>query len=244
MLGKIHSIETLGLNDGPGVRFVAFLQGCSLRCAYCHNPDTWKLEGGVGMGAEDLVARALRYKSYFDRSGGGITFSGGEPLLQPDFLVEALRLSKEAGLHTVLDTAGFGIGRTEEILSLTDLVLLDIKHVDHRGYRQLAGGDMDRFHRFVRAVKESGKKVWIRHVVVPGMTEGAAHFRKLEGLIRSLPQVEKVELLPYHVLGVHKYEAMGMAYPLRGVAPMDPEKVRFWEKDLNDRLEDRTDSVR
>jgi len=234
MKGKIHSIETLGLNDGPGIRFVSFFQGCRLRCAYCHNPDTWKLGGGMEMESEELLKKALRFKHYFDRSGGGVTCSGGEPLMQPDFLIDFLKKCKRAGIHTALDTAGFGIGRYEEILEYTDLVILDIKHVDRAGYRQLAGGDIGEFHKFAHAVNESGKKVWIRHVVVPGMTDGNEHMEKLGRMIRKFDRVEKIELLPYHNLGVSKYESMGIAYRLLGLLPMNAEKVESYEKKLRE----------
>lgn len=233
MKGRLHSIESMGLNDGPGVRMVVFFQGCKIRCAYCHNPDTWKLGDGFETTSGALLEKALKFKPYFERSGGGVTCSGGEPLLQPEFLLDFLKKCKGAGLHTALDTAGFGIGRYEEILEVTDLVLLDIKHVDRRGYRQLTGGDMDEFHRFAQAVRKSGRDVWLRHVSVPGMTEGPEHAKKLKDLIRSFPQAKRVEVLPYHVLGVAKYEAMGIPYPLKGVDPMNPKAARIFEAELN-----------
>ncbi|MBK5252572.1 MAG: pyruvate formate lyase-activating protein [Peptostreptococcaceae bacterium] len=244
MKGKIHSIETLGLRDGPGVRFVAFLQGCRLRCAYCHNPDTWSMGGGTETEADELLKKALRFKPYFDRSGGGVTCSGGEPLMQPDFLINFLRKCKAAGIHTAVDTAGFGIGRYAEILKYTDLVILDIKHVDSRGYKQLTGGDINEFHRFADEVRKSGKKVWLRHVVVPGKTDSSGHMKKLGRIIESFENVERIELLPYHTLGVSKYEAMGVRYPLEGVYPMNTETTRSYEKELNDNLQSLQDIIR
>jgi pyruvate formate lyase activating enzyme len=232
MKGRIHSIETLGLRDGPGVRFVAFFQGCRLRCAYCHNPDTWKIGDGIETEAEELLNKSLRFKPYFDRSGGGVTCSGGEPLMQADFLIDFLKKCKTSGIHTAIDTAGFGIGRYEEILEYTDLVILDVKHVDRVGYKQLTGGDMSEFHRFADAVRKSGKKVWLRHVVVPGVTDGEKHMKKLKKIIESFDRVEKVELLPYHTLGTSKYESLGMHYPLEGVQQMDPGKVKDFERQL------------
>ena len=237
MKGRIHSIETLGLSDGPGVRFVAFFQGCRLRCAYCHNPDTWKFDGGAETEADELLNKALRFKPYFDRSGGGVTCSGGEPLMQADFLIDFLKKCKAAGLNTALDTAGFGIGRYAEILRYTDLVILDIKHVDNLGYKQLTGGDMNEFHRFADEVRKSGKKVWLRHVVVPGMTDSTGHMKKLERIVESFENAERVELLPYHTLGLSKYEAMGVRYPLAGVNPMNPETTRLYEEEMNHNLQ-------
>lgn len=225
MKGNIHSIESMGLTDGPGIRFVVFFQGCSLRCAYCHNPDTWSLDGGEETLAEELVRRALRFKPYFESSGGGVTCSGGDPLLQPEFLIEFLKLCKENELHTALDTAGFGRGQYEEILKYTDLVILDVKHVNEEGYRELTGGNFEEFLDFVEALKKADKPMWIRHVVVPGITDSEAHIEELKSLLERFENVERVELLPYHVLGVNKYREMGIPYRLDGIDPMNREKV-------------------
>jgi len=223
--GKIHSIESMGLVDGPGIRVVVFFQGCKLRCAYCHNPDTWQLSGGIEMTPEELIQKIVRFKPYFNRSGGGVTFSGGDPLLQPEFLLECLKLCKQNGVHTALDTAGFGNGDYTEILKYTDLVLLDIKQTTGQGYVTLTGRDSTDVNVFLEALRKSESRVWIRHVVVPGITDSIEHITKLAEIIRQeVPRVDKVELLPYHVLGVSKYESLGIPYKLKGVEPMDKDK--------------------
>jgi len=225
--GKIHSIESMGLVDGPGIRVVVFFQGCKLRCAYCHNPDTWHLSGGMEMTPDEIVQKIVRFKPYFDRSGGGVTFSGGDPLLQPEFLLECLKLCKLNGIHTVLDTSGFGSGNYAEILEYTDLVLLDIKHTTSQGYVALTGKDTSGVNLFLEALRKSKSRVWVRHVVVPGITDSVEHITKLSKIIREeVPNVDKVELLPYHVLGVSKYEALSIPYKLKGVEPMNKDKIK------------------
>lgn len=228
--GRVHSIESMGLVDGPGVRTVVFLQGCKLRCAYCHNPDTWSLEGGTEMTPEELLKKIMRYKPYFERSGGGVTFSGGDPLLQPEFLLEMLKLCKANGIHTTIDTAGYGFGEYDEILKYTDLVLLDIKHIDDIGYKKLTGRSKAGFDEFVKAINKTNVKIWIRHVVVPGITDSEEHIEKLKDIIKDINNVEKVELLPYHTLGVQKYDKLGIGYRLKDVEPMDKEKTKKLEK--------------
>ncbi|SKC46091.1 pyruvate formate lyase activating enzyme [Maledivibacter halophilus] len=232
MLGRIHSIETMGLMDGPGIRFVTFFQGCKLRCGYCHNPDTWNLNEGKEVSAKELLQKALKFKTYFQKSEGGITCSGGEPLLQPEFLMEFLALCKKNGLHTAIDTAGFGKGQYEEILKYTDLVILDIKHVDKRGYKELTGGNIEAFWDFVNILKSTDTRIWIRHVVVPGITDGEKHIQKLKNIIKQFENVDKIELLPYHTLGVQKYKEMNIPYRLSGVNPMCKEKVKKMEEKL------------
>lgn len=222
--GRVHSIESMGLVDGPGIRTVVFLQGCKLRCLYCHNPDTWLMGDGDQVEAADLVKKIRRYRPYFEKSGGGVTFSGGEPLLQPEFLLENLKLCKESGIHTALDTAGYGFGEYEEILSYTDLVLFDIKHEDPKQYLFVTGQKEDKSKRFLEAVQKAGTRMWIRHVVVPGITDSEEHIRNLAKKIRGLRNVDKVELLPYHTMGENKYEAMNMKYKLEGVEAMDRER--------------------
>ena len=230
--GKIHSIETMGLVDGPGIRFVVFMQGCNIRCAYCHNPDTWVKEGGQEYTPYELVEKIKKYRTYFEPSGGGVTFSGGEPLLQGKFLIETLKLCKEAGIHTTIDTAGVGNGNYEEILKYTDLVLFDIKHIDSEKYEDLVKHSMDESLKFLKAVQETNTKMWIRHVVVPGLTDSKEHLIKVKEFIDTLKNVEKVELLPYHVLGCNKYDVMGVKYRLEGLEPMDKEKLKEMEKEI------------
>ena len=227
LIGHIHSVESMGLVDGPGVRAVVFLQGCPLRCRYCHNPDTQEGSGTV-VTAEELAARLLRFRPYFKR-GGGVTFSGGEPLMQPEFLSEMLRRLHQAGIHTCLDTAGAGKGEYEAILTNTDLVLFDVKHEDPDDYHALTGGDIRRPQAFVEAVRKAGVPMWVRHVVVPGLTDGEAHLAALRAYVETLPRVERVELLPYHTLGVGKYAALGRPYSLNGVSDMDKARCAALE---------------
>lgn len=235
-LGRIHSMESMGLVDGPGIRTVVFLQGCRLRCRYCHNPDTCGMDGGAETAPRALVDRLIRFKSYYESSGGGVTFSGGEPLLQPEFLLETLGLCRDAGIHTCLDTAGCGLGHYDEILALTDLVLYDVKHERPDGYRQVTGRDMEETLRFVEAVRRAGTPLLVRHVVVPGLTDGEDHIRALGRYIRTLPNVERAELLPYHLLGVSKYQGLGIPYPLDGVPAMDRETVGQYQTILDEML--------
>ncbi|MGE5627709.1 MAG: pyruvate formate-lyase-activating protein [Solirubrobacterales bacterium] len=227
--GRIHSIESMGLLDGPGVRTVVFMQGCSIRCAYCHNPDTWSMEGGNLMESEELLHKLIKFKPYYKSSGGGVTFSGGEPLLQPEFLLEILKLCKVNNIHTAIDTAGFGFGNYNEILKYTDLVILDIKHSSEEGYKSLVSGDKKKLDEFLLALSASNSRVWIRHVVVPGLTDSKDHILKLKEIIKTIKNVDKIELLPYHTLGENKYETMGIPYPLKGLAPMDKNKTKELE---------------
>lgn len=233
-LGRIHSIESMGLVDGPGIRTVVFLQGCNLRCKYCHNPDTWALEDSKNtlMSPKELVEKLLRFKPYYGKDGGA-TFSGGEPLLQSDFLKEALALCKENGIHTCLDTAGCGNGDYEEILKNTDLILYDVKHYTKDGYREVTGRSMDETLNFLKTAQQMGVPMWIRHVAVPGLTDGDEHFKGLESYLKTLRGIERVELLPYHTLGVSKYRAMKIPYSLEGVPPMTEENLSIWNKRLN-----------
>ncbi|MBU3075930.1 pyruvate formate-lyase-activating protein [Clostridium estertheticum] len=225
--GKIHSIETMGLVDGPGIRVVVFFQGCKLRCAYCHNPDTWQLSGGTEMTPDEIVKKIVRFKPYFNRSGGGVTFSGGDPLLQSEFLLECLKLCKQNGIHTALDTAGFGDGNYDEILKYTDLVLLDIKQTTGKGYVALTGKDTTDVNIFLESLRKSKSRVWVRHVVVPGITDSEEHITKLAKIINEeVPNLAKVELLSYHVLGVSKYEELSIPYKLKGVEAMDKDKTK------------------
>lgn len=224
--GKIHSVESMGLVDGPGIRVVVFMQGCALRCKFCHNPDTWTPNGGEEFTPEELVKKIERFKPYFERSGGGVTFSGGDPLRQPEFLLETLKLCKAKGINTCLDTSGYGFGDYDEILKYTDLVLFDIKHFTREGYKNVTLMEIDESLRFLEAMKRNNTKMWIRHVVVPGLTDGEEHLRQLKEVIDTIPNVEKVELLPYHLLGVNKYESLGFKYPLDGVEAMDKELLK------------------
>lgn len=229
LTGQIHSFESMGLVDGPGIRAVVFLQGCALRCRFCHNPDTWPLQGGTAVTPEELVRRIARGRPYYS-GGGGVTFSGGEPLLQPEFLAETLRLCHAAGIHTCIDTAGCGAGHYAEILAHTDLVLYDVKQITAEGYRALTGTDWAETNRFLAAVRTAGTPVWVRHVVVPGMSDSDAFLLRLRAFVESnVPNVQRVELLPYHLLGAAKYAALGIPYPLAGVSAMDKARTSAWQ---------------
>lgn len=228
-LGAIHSIESMGLVDGPGIRTVVFLQGCRLRCQFCHNPDTWALHDPQceTLTPAALLARLTRFKPYFDRSGGGVTFSGGEPLLQPDFLLAALRACQAAGLHTCLDTAGVGPPALDfaPLLAACDLVLYDVKHWDPAAYQTLTGQEIGETERFQQALRKAGTPVWVRHVVVPGRTDNPQAIGALKDYVAArLPNTQRVELLPYHLLGCPKYQSMGLPNPLPGVPAMDKER--------------------
>ena len=232
--GLIHSLESMGLVDGPGIRTVVFLQGCALRCRYCHNPDTWAAENPAAERAtpQQLVEKLLRFRPYFGTTGG-VTFSGGEPLLQPDFLAETLALCQKEGIHTCLDTAGCGLGEYGAILRSTDLILLDVKHYTREGYEQVTGGSMAAFDRFLEQAQAAGVPLWVRHVVVPGLTDGEAHLEGLERYLKTIRYIRRVELLPYHTLGVHKYAALGIPYPLEGTPPLEGKALADWNGRLN-----------
>lgn len=227
MTGKINSIETLGTLDGPGIRFVVFLQGCSLRCKYCHNPETWHETGKFEeMSATELVEKIEHYKNYFENHGG-VTFSGGEPLLQPEFLLECLKLCKEKGIHTCIDTAGVGFGDYTEILKYLDLVILDIKAVDETEYKEITGRDMSAFREFLSQAISSNTKLWLRQVIVPGINNDKAHILAFKEYASTIPNVEKIELLPYRTMGVTKYKSLNIPYPLENVPDLSQEELDY-----------------
>ena len=225
MIGKINSIETMGLVDGPGVRFVIFLQGCPLRCKFCHNPETWLLNGkSKEYTPEELIKKILNYKSYF-KNNGGVTFSGGEPLMQKEFLLECLKLCKKENIHTCLDTAG-SIPDCKEILEYTDLVMFDIKGTNKDNYKEMTGSSIDTSLAFLKLCQEMNKKLWIRVVIIPGINDTKEYINELIDFIKPLKNVEKIEFLPYHTLGVHKYEELGIKYPLKDIPDMDKAKCK------------------
>ncbi len=226
MEGRILSVESMGLVDGPGIRTVVFFQGCSLRCKFCHNPDSWNKEKGTLISSEELLKKIIRFRPYFERSGGGVTFSGGEPLLQPKFLFELLKGCKEQGIHTCIDTAGVGLGDYDEILRYTDLVLYDVKAIDGEKYRQLCGRDISDTEQFQLSLRKSGTPVIVRQVIMPDYNDGEDYLLSLKEYVkRSLPTAIKVELLPYHRMGAHKYKNLGMDEPLSDMPPMDKQKT-------------------
>ncbi len=233
MTGKIHSFETFGTVDGPGIRFVVFMQGCPLRCKYCHNPDTWVFSGGKDYAPEEVVKEVLKYKSYLS---GGVTVSGGEPLAQIGFVTELFRLLKQAGIHTALDTSGATFNpaddRFDTLIKYTDLVLLDIKHIDDGMHKKITGFSNKNTLDFARYLSENGVKMWIRHVLVPDITDDDTSLKKLKNFIDGLKTVQKVEVLPYHTMGEVKYEKLGASYPLKGVQPPTKERVENARKIL------------
>ncbi len=214
-MAKIHSIESCGTVDGPGIRFVVFTQGCPLRCQYCHNPDTWKMSDGKETSADELVREALKYQSYMKFSGGGVTVTGGEPLLQVDFVKEFFTKLKKQGIHTAIDTSGYIFNdKVKEVLNLTDLVLLDIKHFDPTHYKNLTGVDIQPTLDFLDYLGSQGIHVWIRYVLVPGLTDQMEH---IEGLSKHLSQytnIDRIELLPFHKMGEYKWKELGLTYKL------------------------------
>ncbi|MDR7273682.1 pyruvate formate-lyase-activating protein [Catenuloplanes atrovinosus] len=225
--GAVHSFDTSIGVDGPGTRFVAFLAGCPLRCRYCHSPDTWYRRSGTPMTVDELMAEVSRYERFIKISGGGVTLSGGEPLHQPRFAEAFLRACKARGLHTALDTSGFlGDRAPDTLLDAVDLVLLDIKSWDPATYRRVTGtGEIAPTLRFGRRLATLGKPVWVRFVLVPGLTDDIDNVRGIAGYVAGLPSVERVEVLPFHRLGQHKYEAIGLDFPLRDTLPPSPDAV-------------------
>lgn len=224
--GRVHGIETLGALDGPGIRTVVFLQGCHLRCAYCHNPETWHINGGEEMTSQELINQIKRYKSYYGTEGG-VTFSGGEPLLQPQFLYELLKGCKKEGIGTAIDTAGVEVTEAViQVLKLTDLVILDIKMPDEARYHKLTGRYLSTILEFMKTAARLGCRIWIRHVVVPGLNDTVEAIEALRTCIEPLGvlgiQVEKIELMGYHRLGIKKYQECGYPYPLGETPEMSP----------------------
>ena len=225
---KVHSVESFGTVDGPGIRFVIFLQGCSLRCKYCHNRDTWDINGGEYKSVDEIIEKIKNYKNYIIPSGGGVTVTGGEPLLQVKFLIELFKRLKEENIHACIDTSGmFGItDDIKKVLELTDLVLLDIKHIDDEKCKDLVGSSNKKELEFARYLSDNGIKMWIRQVLVPGYTDDEADLIKLGEFIRSLKTVEKVQVLPYHSMGKYKWEKLGKKYELEGVREATQEDVK------------------
>jgi len=230
MIGYLHSLETMGLVDGPGVRGVVFLAGCPLRCLYCHNPDTWQYRPGTEITPDALAQRLLRFRGYYERSGGGVTFSGGEPLCQKEFVAQTMALLQAQGIHTCLDTSGGVNGDMGAVLRHTDLILYDVKHYDPERYRFLTGQTMDATLNFLRQAEEARVPIWARHVVVPGLTDTQEHMQALRRYVSQLPNIRRVELLPYHKMGDFKYTAQGRPNPLADVPPMDKRQCLALER--------------
>lgn len=227
--GRIHSFETFGAVDGPGIRFIIFMQGCPLRCKYCHNRDTWDTKGGTEYTVDEVIEKALRCKPYMDASiGGGITVSGGEPLLQAKFVTKLFKGAHKKGMTTCLDTSGnFYIDQDiKELLNETDTVLLDIKHIDDEKCRKLTGFSNVNELNFAKYLSEHGIKMWIRQVLVPGYTDNVEDLKKTRAFIDTLKTVEKVEVIPYHDFGKDKWTKLGLKYPLEGVKAPTEDKIK------------------
>ncbi|MBU9711412.1 pyruvate formate-lyase-activating protein [Evansella tamaricis] len=232
MDGRIHSVETSGMVDGPGIRYVIFTQGCLLRCQYCHNPDTWDRDKGNIMSVENLVNDIKRYLPYMKRSNGGVTVSGGEPLLQIDFLIALFKELKALGIHTTIDSSGGCYSnnslfqeKLKELFKYIDLFLVDIKHMDEKKHKVLTGVSNKHILQFAKQLSDERVPIWVRHVLVPGHSDDEQDLQKLSDFIQTLSNVEKVEILPYHKMGVYKWQELGFDYPLEGVSPPSEEQV-------------------
>lgn len=218
---SIDSIETFGLVDGPGIRVVVFFNGCKLRCKYCHNPEMWtKKENNYS--PQELVEKIKRYKNYF-KNNGGVTFSGGEPLLHSKFIIETAKLLKEENIHIALDTSGVGLGDYKEVLKYIDLVILDIKHTTKEGYKNITGLDITETEKFIEELNKQEKPVWIRQVIVPGIMDNEKYIDSLVDYLKHIKNIERVDFLPFHRLGREKYLSLGIPYPYEEKPEMDKE---------------------
>ncbi len=237
MTGRIHSKESFGTVDGPGIRYVLFMQGCPMRCKYCHNPDTWDMTAGVDMTAKEVIDEYLRNSSFYTK--GGITVTGGEPLLQVEFLTELFTLAKEYNIHTCIDTSGITFNKEnkpymeklDKLLSLTDLVMLDIKHIDCEKHKDLTGHSNVAVLEFAKYLDSLNISIWVRHIIIPGITDNKENLIKLGEFIGALKNLHALDVLPYHTMGVHKYKELGIEYPLENVEALsvkDAEKAKLY----------------
>lgn len=231
MVGKIHSFESFGTVDGPGIRFVIFFKGCPLRCLYCHNPDTWTFENSQEYSVDEVIAKSMKYKNYWGDKGG-ITLTGGEPLLQIDFITELLKKYKELGINTALDTSGalFEIveqSKFDELIKYVDLFLLDIKHIDNNEHIKLTGKSNQNILKFARYLSDNNKDMWIRHVIVPGINLDKDYLIRTKKFIDSLKTVKKIEILPYHTLGINKYSKLGLEYKLKDTRVPTKDEIKL-----------------
>lgn len=232
-------MESFGSVDGPGVRYVVFMQGCNMRCKYCHNPETWACSGGDEYLPDELFDKVIKYRSYWGKGSetGGVTVSGGEPLLQIDFVTAFLSLLKEQGVHTAIDTSGQPFTRDDafldsfdKLLQYTDLFILDIKLADESGHKELTGFTNSNILDMAQYLSDKGVPMWIRYVLVPGITDDESDLRKAAEFIRTLKTVERIEVLPYHSLGVPKWHSMGLKYSLESVSAPTKEELSFAEE--------------
>jgi len=244
-IGYVHSIETFGNVDGPGIRFVLFLQGCSLRCKYCHNRDSWSLKDNDAkeMTVDEVVHEILKYREFFEASGGGITASGGEPLMQLPFLVDLFKACKAHGIHTNIDTSGGlvlsdrNVSLMTELLKVTDLVMLDLKLMDPKGHKDLIGFPNEHIFEVARFIAATNTPIWVRRVIVPGLTDSEKDLKLTADFIKELGVVEKIEVLPYHSIGEGKWEELGYEYPLKGQRAPTKEEMEWAEAILKTGLE-------
>ena len=224
--GRIHSFESCGTVDGPGIRFVVFMQGCPLRCKYCHNADTWATYGGTMYTPEELMKEIVKYKSYMKFSGGGVTFTGGEPLLQPEFLREIFALCKKQEISIALDTSGFLYSeRTKDVIDMADLVLLDIKNFDADVYKNVTKVSLEPTLKMLEHLREKNIEVWVRYVLVPGLTDNLDAIEKMALHLKEFPNLSRIELLPFHKMGEFKWEELGLNYELKDTETPEPELV-------------------
>ena len=232
MKGSIASIETFGVLDGPGIRTVVFLNGCNLRCIYCHNPEMFKM-GNKNMTVDELYQRIIRNKEYFGEYGG-VTFSGGEPLLQQEFLINICKKLKNDNIHIALDTAGNGLGNYEELLKYIDLIILDIKYINKDGYKLITGGNIKKTEEFIQTANKLNKKFWIRQVVVPGIMNNDEYIKNLSIYLKKINNILKIEFLPYHKLGREKYLKIGLDYKCENIPEMDKTECdKLFDKFMN-----------
>lgn len=231
MQGYIHSIETMGLADGPGLRIVVFMQGCPLRCLFCHNPDTWERENNLFTTSDEIVNTVRKYRNFIEQNGG-VTLSGGEPLFQSEFTLDILKKCKKSGFHTALDTSGTGYNSEllDEILKYTDLVLLDIKAFTNSSYKKMTGNDMAEFNYFLDKIQKKNKKIWIRQVIVPCINDTKDYILKLKKYLSKIKNIERIDLLPYHNMGLDKYKKLNLKYRLDGTPNMDNTRLKELEK--------------
>lgn len=231
MIGYINKIESMGLVDGPGIRTVIFMQGCPLRCVFCHNPETWEKFKGGEYTPFDLVKKIKRFKPYYGNDGG-VTFSGGEPLIQTEFLIETCKLLKEENINICLDTSGVGC-TNYDILDYVDLIILDIKNITDEGYKMITGHEINDFNLFLDEIIKRGKKLWLRQVIIPGINDNIDYVKNLKKYTDKIPNVLKKELLPYHTMAISKYKNLGIPYRLKNTMAMDKERCLELEKIWN-----------
>ena len=235
--GYINSIETMGLVDGPGIRVVIFMQGCMLRCIFCHNPETWNKKSKLELTSKEVVDEIRKYRPYIEMDGG-VTFSGGEPLYQSEFLLEMLKMCKKAGIHTCIDTSGTAYDKEylDDILKYTDLVILDIKAIDDDKYKEITGKEIDDFNYFCKILNKHNNKVWLRQVTIPTINDNEEYILRLKKYIKKFKYIEKIQLLPYHTMGVEKYKKLKIKYKLDNISDMDKEECKRLEDLLKDNM--------